>query len=108
VAAAVTTDPKEATMAIGIYFPVQKLDASTYASVNARLADLDRPAGRLYHAAFHVGDTLHVFDVWEDEASFEAFGEHLMPRLIEHGVQLAEPVSGPVERIMVGEPVTTG
>ena len=92
-------------MAIALYFPVPNLDASTYASINARLADLDRPSGRLYHAAFHVGDSLHVFDVWEDMPSFEAFGEHLVPLLTEHGVQPSEPVIGAVERILVGEPV---
>ena len=90
-------------MAIGMYFPVNGMDASTYASVNARLGDLDHPAGRLYHASFHVGGQLHVFDVWEDEASFEAFGAHLGPLLAEHGVT-GEAVTGPIERILVGEP----
>lgn len=94
-------------MAIGMYFPIQNLDASTYASINARLADMDRPPGRLYHAAFHVGDGLHVFDVWEDEAPFEAFTEHLMPLLAEHGVTPAGPViSGAIERIVVAEPLS--
>ena len=90
-------------MAIGMYFPVQNLDPSTYASINARLGDLDEPAGRLYHAAFRVGDELHVFDVWEDQSSFEAFAEHLVPLLMEHGVT-GDPVAGPVERIKVGAP----
>jgi hypothetical protein len=92
-------------MAIGMYFPVHNLDPSTYASINTRLGDLDEPAGRLYHAAFHVGGGLHVFDVWEDEASFDAFAEHLGPLLSEHGVT-GEPVIGPIERIKIGAPVT--
>ena len=93
-------------MAIAMYFPAVTGDASTYASINARLADLDSPPGRLYHAAFLVDDAIHVFDVWEDEASFQAFSEHLMPLLAEHGVQLASPpVVGQIERIKVGEPV---
>lgn len=90
-------------MPIAMYFSPKNLDPTTYASINARLADLDRPAGRLYHAAFAIGGELHVFDVWEDEASFEAFGQHLGPLLAEHGVEGADPVVGPVERIMVGE-----
>ena len=93
-------------MAIGMYFP-GVTDPSTYASINARLCDLDDPAGRLYHASFLVDGVLHIFDVWEDEASFEAFSEHLMPLLDEHGVEPAgPPVMGPIERIKVGEPVT--
>ena len=93
-------------MAIAMYFPAATGDASTYASISARLGDLDSPAGRLYHAAFLVDDVIHIFDVWEDEASFEAFSEHLMPLLAEHGVELSGPVViGPVERIKVGEPV---
>jgi hypothetical protein len=91
-------------MAIGMYFPVQNLDPSTYASINSRLADLDDPPGRLYHAAFHIDGGLHVFDVWQDQASFDAFAEHLVPLLAEHGVS-GEPVIGPIERIKIGEPV---
>ena len=90
-------------MAIAMYFPVQNLDPSTYASINSRLADLDDPPGRLYHVAFDVGGQLHVFDVWKDQGSFEAFGEQLGPLLAEHGVT-GEPATGPVERIKVGEP----
>ena len=90
-------------MAIGMYFPVRNLDPSTYASINTRLCDLDEPAGRLYHAAFLVDGGLHVFDVWEDQESFDAFAAHLGPLLAEHGVS-GEPVVGPIERIKVGVP----
>jgi hypothetical protein len=61
-------------MAIGIYFHLENLDASKYAAINAELCDLDNPTGRLFHSAFHVGDHLHVFDVWESKEAFEAFG----------------------------------
>ena len=94
-------------MAIGMYFPVNNLDASTYASINARLGDLDQPSGRLYHAAFHVDGHLHIFDVWEDQASFDAFAQNLGPLLAEHAVT-GDPVVGPIERIVTGEPITSG
>ena len=41
--------------------------------------------------------------MWEDQSSFEAFAEHLVPLLMEHGVT-GDPVAGPVERIKVGAP----
>ena len=91
-------------MPIGIYFEAQNLTAETYAAINARLGDLDDPPGRTLHAAFHVGDQLHVFDVWESRDAFEAFGAVLLPLLAEHGADPGQPRMGEIERIVTAGP----
>ena len=84
-------------MAIAIYFEPENLDARRYAAMNARLCDLDRPAGRPFHAAFHVGGEMHIFDVWDSQEAFEAFGD---------GVDPGEPRIGEIERIVAHDSST--
>jgi hypothetical protein len=47
---------------------------------------VDQPA-RLHHQCFANGDGVTVVDIWEDEASFGAFGELLGPILAELGLE---------------------
>jgi hypothetical protein len=58
------------------------------------------PPGRTFHAGFRVGNGIHVFDVWDSEEAFTAFGEHLMPILAQHGIDPGEPRVGEIELIM--------
>ncbi len=91
-------------MPIGIYIELQNLDADKYAAINARLSDLDDPPGRTFHAAFHVDDQIHVFDVWESHDAFDAFGAVLIPLLAEYGVDRGQPRIGEIERIVTAPP----
>lgn len=91
-------------MPIGIYIELQNLTADTYAAINARLCDLDDPPGRTFHAAFHVEDQIHVFDVWESGDAFEAFGAVLLPLLAAYGVDPGQPRIGEIERIVTAPP----
>ena len=45
---------------------------------------------------------LQVFDVWESQADFDAFGPTLVPILAELGVELKEPMVANVHNVMVG------
>jgi hypothetical protein len=45
---------------------------------------------------------LHVFDVWDSQESFAAFGETLMPILAEAGIDPGEPMVSPVHNIIIG------
>ncbi len=87
-------------MSIGIFLEIQNLTTETYAAINERLCDLDDPPGRTFHAAFHVGDQIHVFDVWESGDAFDAFGAVLLPLLAEYGVDPGQPRIGAIERIV--------
>jgi len=85
-------------MAIGIYFEVKGMSPDDYRAVHDALAEAGQanPEGRTFHAGFDVGGEIHVFDVWESPAAFEAFGEHLMPILAERGIDPGEPRIGDV------------
>jgi len=88
-------------MAIGIYFAVGGMSADKFAAVHQQLAAIgqDDPPGRTFHAGFDTGDGIHVFDVWESQEAFEAFGQHLMPILAQHGIDPGQPRIGEIELI---------
>ena len=89
-------------MTLGIYFPVEGMSADTYDEVIRRLDDAGAgaPAGRMYHFAFEVHGGIHVFDVFDSQESFEAFGQTLMPILGELGVKPPEPSISPMHNII--------
>jgi hypothetical protein len=41
--------------------------------------------GRLYHVAWESDGQIQVFDVWDSQESFDAFGETLAPIMAELG-----------------------
>ena len=60
------------------------------------------PAGRLYHIALETDGQIQVFDVWNSQASFEAFGPTLLPIMAELGADPGEPQVATVHNIIVG------
>lgn len=74
-------------MALGIYFAPQSMSQDQYDEVIRRLeaAGAGVPEGRTYHCAFALGGGLHVFDVWDSQETFDAFGQTLMPILADVG-----------------------
>ena len=88
-------------MAIAAYFHPEKLTTAQYDDVVKKLeaAGHGSPAGRLHHSAFNDGEGLSVFEIWESQAAFEAFGPKLMPILEEAGIQ-AEPMVMPVHNMV--------
>ena len=99
-------------MALGIYFAVTGMTVEKYHKVLQQLAAIGQadPPGRTFHAGFHVGDGIHVFDVWDSQETFAAFGQHLMPILQQNGVDPGEPRIGPIEmtRMPAGRTVASG
>jgi hypothetical protein len=91
-------------VAIGIYFAVQGMSAAKYDEVIKQLEDAGAgaPAGRTYHCAFEGENGLQVFDVWDSEEAFGAFGETLMPILSNAGIDPGEPMISPVHNIIIG------
>jgi hypothetical protein len=87
-------------VALGIYFfDVKNMPADKFREVHRRLDAIGQanPPGRTFHAGFHVDGVIQVFDVWETEQDFAAFGEHLMPILAELGIDPGEPQISPIE-----------
>ena len=81
-------------MAFAVYFPVKNMSQEQYDQVHAQLDAIGQgePDGRTIHCGFRVDDRIEVFDVYESMEAFQAFGEHLMPILAEHGIDPGEPM----------------
>ena len=91
-------------MPLGFYFTPSSFTASKYDDANTRLeaAGAGAPAGRLYHVALESDGQIQVFDVWDSQESFEAFGSTLLPILAELGVDPGQPQVSPVHNIIEG------
>ena len=92
-------------MAIGLYFNNEGFTLDKYHQAIKKLeaAGAAAPKGRTYHFAFGDPNQVQVFDIWEDQATFEKFGETLIPILADLGVTIADPMSAPVHNIIVGK-----
>ena len=60
------------------------------------------PAGRTFHCAIEVDGLIQVFDVWESQESFEAFGATLVPIMTAVGADPGQPMIAPVHNIIKG------
>lgn len=91
-------------MAIGVYFAPENMSREQYEEVLRRLetAGAGQPKGRSYHVSFFEGDSLHVFDVWDSQEEFDAFGQVLTPILTEVGIKVGQPSISPVHNVIEG------
>ncbi len=89
-------------MALGFYFAHGGFTPEKYASVIGQLeeAGAGAPAGRSLHVALESDGLINVFDIWESQEQFEAFGPTLLPILAEHGVELKEPMVATVHNLI--------
>ena len=91
-------------MALGFYFTHGGFTPDIYAEVIKQLdaAGVGSPKGRTIHVALESNGEIQVFDVWESQAEFDAFGETLMPILAAAGVTLNEPMVADVRNVLLG------
>ena len=91
-------------MALGIYFVHQGFTPEKYESAIKKLeaAGAGAPKGRSYHVALESDGAIQVFDIWESQAHFEAFGQTLVPILTELGVELKDPMVATVHNVIKG------
>jgi hypothetical protein len=91
-------------MALGYYFASPSFSAEQYDEAIRRLeaAGAGAPPGRSYHCAFEGQNGIHVFDVWDSEEDFAAFGQTLMPILGDLGVDPGAPSVAKIHNIVVG------
>jgi hypothetical protein len=68
-------------MALSFYFTPSSFTPAVYDETIKKLeaAGAGAPAGRLYHAALESDGKIQVFDIWDSQESFEAFGPTLVP-----------------------------
>lgn len=91
-------------MAIGMYFTPSSYTPALYDDSIKRLdeAGAGSPPGRLYHVAMEADGQIQVFDVWDSEESFQAFGATLVPILADLGVDPGQPQASPVHNVIKG------
>jgi hypothetical protein len=91
-------------MAIGYYFQPHGMTRDQYDEVIRKLdeAGAGSPPGRTWHCAFEVANEIHVFDIWESEEQFNAFGETLMPIVEAVGVDPGQPTVSPIHNVIRG------
>jgi hypothetical protein len=91
-------------MALGIYFAHLGFTAEKYDDAIKQLeeAGAGSPKGRTYHVALDSGEGINVFDIWESQEEFDAFGETLIPILTKLGVSLQAPMVATVHNVIQG------
>ena len=91
-------------MALGFYFRPSGFTPDVYDEAVRRLetAGAGAPEGRTNHFALDVNGEIHVFDVWESQETFEAFGAALLPIMAELGADPGEPMVAPIHNVING------
>jgi hypothetical protein len=91
-------------MATSFYFAHNGWTAEKYEEALRQLeaAGAGAPAGRTYHVALESDGEIQVFDIWESQEAFEAFGASLMPVLSGLGMAPGEPMVAKVHNIIEG------
>jgi hypothetical protein len=81
-------------MALGFYITAKGFTQERYDTTTVQLeeAGAGAPAGRISHVALETNGEIQVFDVWESQEAFDAFGATLMPILTAAGIELNEPM----------------
>jgi hypothetical protein len=81
-------------MALGFYITGTGFTQEKYDTTLGQLegAGAGAPDGRISHVALETDGEIQVFDIWESQEAFEAFGATLIPILNAAGIQLNEPM----------------
>lgn len=78
-------------MSIVVRFPASSVTKEQYDAVRSALTESGEwpPEGCRLHVCFGDEQDIRVSEVWDSRDKLDAFGEKLMPRLQEAGIQLA-------------------
>lgn len=81
-------------MALGFYITGKGFTQDRYDTTTVELeeAGVGAPDGRISHVALETDGEIQVFDVWESQELFDAFGATLIPILTAAGIELNEPM----------------
>ena len=91
-------------MAIGIYITNTGFTVDVYGEAVSQLeaAGAGAPEGRSYHVALETNGEIQVFDIWESQEAFEAFGATLVPIMTGLGADPGEPMVARVHNVIEG------
>ncbi len=91
-------------MALGFYITATGFTQDRYDTTTVQLeeAGVGAPDGRISHVALETNGEIQVFDVWESQEAFDAFGATLIPILTAAGIELNEPMVARVHNEIKG------
>lgn len=91
-------------MALGFYFTPSSFTRDKYDEAISQLeaAGAGQPKGRSHHVALETNGEIQVFDVWESQEAFDAFGPTLIPILAGLGVEPGQPMVARVHNVIEG------
>ena len=91
-------------MALGFYITAKGFTQERYDTTTVQLeeAGAGAPDGRISHVALETDGEIQVFDVWESQEAFEAFGATLVPIMTGLGVDPGEPMVARVHNVIEG------
>jgi len=91
-------------VALGFYFTHGGFTPAKYDEVIKELdaAGAGSPKGRTYHVALESNGEIQVFDLWNSQEEFDAFGETLLPILAGQGIELNAPMVASVHNVIPG------
>jgi hypothetical protein len=91
-------------MALGFYFRPTGFSKETYNEAIKQLdaAGAGAPEGRSLHVALEADGQIQVFDIWESQEAFEAFGPTLLPIMAGLGAEPGEPMVAQVHNVIKG------
>ncbi len=91
-------------MALGLYITAKGFTQDRYDTTTVQLeeAGVGAPEGRISHVALETNGEIQVFDVWESQEAFDAFGATLIPILTAAGIELNEPMVARVHNEIKG------
>jgi hypothetical protein len=81
-------------MALGFYITGKGFTQDRYDTTLIQLeeAGVGAPDGRISHVALETDGEIQVFDIWESQEAFDAFGATLLPILAGAGIEMNEPM----------------
>jgi hypothetical protein len=81
-------------MALGFYITAKGFTQDRYDTTTVQLEEacVGAPDGRISHVALETNGEIQVFDIWESQEAFDAFGATLIPILTAAGIELNEPM----------------
>jgi hypothetical protein len=89
-------------MPIAVYFHPPKLTLEQLDQVDRRIQQAmggGEPKGNIHHSVFGTDGDLMIYDIWESEEDFAAFGKVLMPIVAELGLDAGQPAIMPVHML---------
>ena len=91
-------------MALAFYFNPTGFTRDKYDEALKQLeaAGAGAPEGRTLHVAFETNGDIQVFDIWESQAAFEAFGATMLPVMAAVGADPGEPMVATVHNVIEG------